>query len=238
MAPFKVTSFQLLFIIHTLIEILPGSASTECALTFSKDCGYNQDIDNGSVSLITWEENAYCCNYVLHSQQRLFTTVTMVRDLNIVSLVSDYAFVTVVICVFVFQLRQNKSTKKNVLYLTAFGTLIDIIISFTIVGIISQNNLVTTVNELWTEGCYSEDTTPVLLGLKSQFETILILDVIEGVIDILSIVVLCCGKLFCKNNTLEYMTEGIHGFMFIVLDLLLVTVNVTVFVIPAYTAFV
>merc|ERR1719295_133452 len=96
--------------------------------------------NDGCVSsyYLTVEEGAFCCGYVLNdgalSQTDLFNAITMVKDLNIASLISDYVFVFIALCVLVCFGR------KEALLFSTVGSFIDICITYSIVGIIDQNN--------------------------------------------------------------------------------------------------
>eukprot|EP01083_Nonionella_stella_P055641 146671_1 len=216
------------------------STYASCAFTNSTDCPTAIDL--------TYETAVYCCDYVmgnprgLHdqiSQEGLFHAITLVRDLNIASLISDYVFVIIAIASFFGVRAQTDSWKKAkqiTLILTALGSFADVVITFTVVGIIDQNNLVNGMSHLYENQCYSESLERTILDLENQFQTVLILDVVEGVLDIISLVVLACG--FAVGiDAISTCTEGIHTFMFMVFDVAIISTNVFVFLLPSYSLF-
>eukprot|EP01084_Bolivina_argentea_P172198 298302_1 len=217
-----------------------------CGLTNAPNCAYNADnINNGTE--LTYDEDVYCCNYVLGrdsnslSQQQLFDQITLVKNLNIISLISDYAFVIIAVCVLTmtyFNGKDLKRAKTVTLIITTIGSLIDIGLTFSIVAIIDQNGLIDILFHLYSSVCYSENIELTLLDLHNQFETVLVLDAVEGSLDIISLIVLCIGISFCRDSSLQSMSEGIHGFMFMIFDLILITVNVFIYVLPSYNTFV
>eukprot|EP01083_Nonionella_stella_P297264 1009616_1 len=200
----------------------------------------------------TWEDASYCCNYVLNnpenssdqlSQQGLFLAITLVRDLNIASLLSDYAFVIVGICTFLAISQTSDGdydkARRITLGLTALGSLVDVCLTFTIVALINENHLVG-IDDLYENDCYSDSSARTILDLENQFQTVLILDVVEGVLDIISLIVLACGTYIRSNNEdsdIATCSEGIHAFMFMVFDVIIISVNVFVFVLPSYDKF-
>eukprot|EP01084_Bolivina_argentea_P260343 439629_1 len=156
------------------------------------------------------------------------------------SLFMDYSFVFLAITTFVIIYKCKADiqyVKIPVLIITILGTCVDITITFTVVGVITQNNLIQRFSDLYEYKCYSDDLDATILDLKSQFETILIMDSAEGVIDTLSVLILICGCMW-KQETIETMAQGIHGFMFCIFDLLLITINVVMFVLPSYSTFI
>jgi len=207
-------------------------------------------------------QNTYCCNYVLNtaeqvSQKQLFLLVKTVRDLNIASMVSDYFFVLVALGILLSAclrkaLRSNNYSfvddssswfdkiKPALLCVTVVGCLVDVGITFTIVGVISQNDMIDAIQQLYDNRCYSEASYQTLLELKGQLETVLILDAVEGALDVLSLLLLFggfamrCGFDFagCAN-----FAEAIHSFMFCVFDVAIISVNVFLFVLPSYNLF-
>ena len=202
---------------------------------------------------LSYQTDIFCCNYVLNnpdnlsnqlSQQGLFDAITLVRDLNIASMVSDYVFIIIAICVFC-GLNAGTSfdftnVKTGTLLVTALGSLIDVCITFSIVGIIDQNDLVSGMEDLYFNACYSDSLDRTILDLENQFQTVLILDVVEGALDIISLLILASGAYFrCIEKWAEFSscTEGIHTFMFVVFDLIIISTNVFVFVLPSYDLF-
>ena len=194
---------------------------------------------------LTYEQDIYCCNYILgkngvQTPDDLHRNVKLVRDLNIASLSCDWFFFLLACCSGIawFSEGHDDQYRYFALCLTAFGTLLDICITFSIVGVISQNSLISEINELYDQHCYSPDLDSILFELASQFEAILFFDVTEGIIDIISLCILVCGKLMCHDSQgATGCTEGIHIFMFGVFDSAIITINVAVFVIPAYNQF-
>eukprot|EP01083_Nonionella_stella_P240052 839507_1 len=214
-------------------------------------CELTSNVDCPTVNL-SYTDDVYCCAYVLGnphnldgqlSQQGLFNAVTLVRDLNIASLVSDYVFVIVALCIFGGLYQQSgdiTKAKRMTLILTALGSLIDVCITFTIVGILDQNHLVNGMADLYENHCYSPSLDRTILDLENQFQTVLILDVVEGILDIISLSILACGTYFrCNDDNSEFATcsEGIHTFMFAVFDVIIISTNVFVFVLPSYAVF-
>jgi len=196
-------------------------------------------------------QNTYCCNYVLNtaeqvSQKQLFLLVKTVRDLNIASMVSDYFFVLAALATLIGMFAKDHSfdsfdkIKPALLCLTVVGCLVDVAITFTIVGVISQNDMIDAIQQLYDNRCYSEASYQTLLELKGQLETVLILDAVEGALDVLSLLLLFggfamrCGFDFagCAN-----FAEAIHSFMFCVFDVAIISVNVFLFVLPSYNLF-
>ena len=210
----------------------------ECDLTYAENCIYED---------LSFENDIYCCDYILGSesddeqisQQQLFTKITWVHHLNIASLASDYFFVVLaVIILCVMCKRGDKQTvKKYTLLATSVGSIVDIILTFTIVGIFSQNNLIDAFLNLHHKKCYSEDIELTIIDFQDGFENILILDVLEVSLDIFSLIILFVGYFKCRKTTFEDMAEGVHGFIFGLFDLIIITVNVVIFVIPTYNAF-
>ena len=58
-----------------------------------------------------------------------------------------------------------------------------------------------------------------MFELQSQLETIVILDATEASLDIACICLLLIGVCICRDTTFELVTEGIFGFIFVLLDL-------------------
>ena len=134
------------------------------------------------------------------------------------------------------QTAQQKA-KYCTMLCTIFGSLLDIILTFTVVGIINRNDLIGSLFALYDEKCYSDDIELTIFDLQSQFETILILDVVEGCLDLSCLIILAFGYFKCKGETMEEVTQGIHGFIFGFFDLILISVNVFLFVIPTFNTF-
>merc|ERR1712013_293164 len=97
-----------------------------------------------------------------------------------------------------------------------------------------QNNMVSAMSDLYGDGCYTEEADRDIFELQSQFETVLVLDAVEGTLDIIS---LCLFAFGIYNKAWETYTEGAHAFMFACFDVLIVTINVSVFVLPSYATF-
>eukprot|EP01084_Bolivina_argentea_P027117 50419_1 len=218
-----------------------------CNLTFATECK--------EYSEYSYEQDMFCCSYVLGTntditQTRLFDHVQLVRDLNIASLSLDWFFVIMIGCILsIVWLRKKDSSdyfssemccgitvKYAVIGITVVGSILDVCLTMSIVGVINQNDLVGAMNSLYQEHCYSAEMDLTLIDLSSQFETIMILDVTEGVVDIVSLLILFIGK-YIKSETINNCTEGIHAFMFAFFDLMVITVNVSMFVIPSYNTF-
>ena len=139
----------------------------------------------------TYEQDIYCCNYMLgkngaESPQELHSYVKLVKDLNIASLVCDWAFFVIAACASTLCAicGEGENARHFGLAVTAFGIILDICITFSIVAVIDQ---------LYAEQCYSPSLDSTLFDLSSQFESILLLDAVEGVIDIISLCILGCG---------------------------------------------
>eukprot|EP01084_Bolivina_argentea_P162443 282701_1 len=87
-----------------------------CAMTTTNNCRFENSI-NASDTFLSSDDGIYCCNYVLGSdvsqlsQNDLLKHITLVRDLNIASLISDYVFV--IIAIIVFMCLYNKAPAKD-----------------------------------------------------------------------------------------------------------------------------
>merc|ERR1712013_205508 len=127
--------------------------------------------------------------------------------------------------------------KKAALVFTMLGSFIDICITYAIVGVIDQNNMVDAMADLYAERCYTDISDRDIFELQSQFETVLVLDAVEGTLDILSMALVIVGFTSLRDSTWRPLTEGAHAFMFAVFDILIVTINVAVFVLPSYATF-
>eukprot|EP01084_Bolivina_argentea_P024119 45001_1 len=213
-----------------------------CTISEVNRCSYGTNL-NETESFLS---GSYCCVYLSSShssqqisQNELHEFITLVRDMNIASFACDFFFVIIAFITFVslYFLKGIETAKCTTLLITSLGSLIDIIITFTVVIVVEQNNLIQTMLDLYDNKCYSEDTDVTILDLQNQFQNILILDMVEGVLDLISLLILIAGYCFCRDSTLEAMSEGIHGFMFAVFDLILITVNVFIFVLPSYQLF-
>lgn len=212
--------------------------ATSCEATLSELCPLHTALH---------EDDMFCCNYILNSnlqrgqlsQAALLSKVTLIKNLSIASLSLDYGFVIIaVITYFCVQQRTNfESAKMYTLIITSFGSFLDVILTFVVVGIIDQNHLVDVFAELYAHNCYTEDTDLLLIEFQSQFESILTLDALEGSLDIIGLLLLIIGYMLCEEPTLKNYTEGIHGFIFVIFDLVVISVNVFQFVLPAYGAF-
>lgn len=214
-------------------------SSTEyshCDITYADGCIYEG---------FSYEDAKYCCNYVLDteisdlqiSQSQLFTQVTLVRNLNIASLISDYLFVILAGITAVALCKNSKEeARRRAVIITSIGSVVDIVLTFTIVGIINEYNLIDAFSDLYHRKCYSENIELTIIDFQDQFESILVLDALEGSLDILSLIILLIGWLKFRDDM--KVAIGIHEFVFIFLDLSIITVNAIMFVIPTYDAFV
>eukprot|EP01083_Nonionella_stella_P001114 3231_1 len=209
--------------------------TAQCDLTNAAECGYTD---------LTYEQDIFCCSYVLEpasaivSQSKLFQSVKLVRDLNIASLSLDWFFVLMIGLILISiwcSKRDLKEAKHVIIAITVLGSLLDVCLTFSVVGIINTHDLVGGINSLYEEHCYSSQVDQVLFDLSSQFQTIMVLDVTEGAVDIVSLLILLFGRF--ATETIGNVTEGIHAFIFSFFDVLIITVNVAMFVIPSYNTF-
>ena len=213
-----------------------------CNLTHANNCLYDG---------LSFEESVYCCNYVLNNemggyfnnyvtQNQLYTQVTAVKDLNVAALIIDYIFVAMAICTFGILYcmeTEDEFIRKRVLIITTIGTVIDIALTFSIVGVISTNNLIDVFLNLYDAKCYSEDMERTIFDFQSQFETILTLDVVEGAFDLIGLIILFLTYFVCRDKFMD-KAEGIHGFIFVIFDITLVSMNVFLFTLPMYNSFI
>ena len=179
------------------------------------------------------------------SQQELFESVRLIRNLNVASLTCDYLFVFAAITVAaLFYLRQDTADKdlqqaiRWTVPVTVMGSLVDIVLTFAVVHVIRVNGLTTFFDELYEENCYSDSIDRTILDLQSEFSTILVLNVTEGALDLFCLIILAIGYFAWRETVMEEVTQGIHDFIFGVFDLIVITINVAMFVLPTYEVFV
>eukprot|EP01084_Bolivina_argentea_P286049 490630_1 len=145
--------------------------------------------------------------------------------------------------VFIIMYTQNndiKHVKKPVLVITILGSIIDICLTFSVVGIIDQNNVINSISHIYESKCYSNLIALDIHDLGSQIESVITFDVTEGVVDIVSLLILFVGRWGSQLMDSEMFgtcTEGIHAFMFGFFDLVIISMNAGIYVLPLYNTF-
>jgi len=197
-----------------------------CVRTNNLYCVYNSDVDTD-----------YCCDYFDGLDTILFSKSKLVKDLSIATLVCNYALVIltgILVCAFRDNLEDSKAV---ILGVTVLGSLIDICLTFASVGVIDQNDLVNISGNAYNSDCYSGIHDRTMTRLEDQFDSILTIDIIEGCIGLFGLCCLVGGYGFGEKGGFTAFAEGIHAFIFGMLDVALVSVNLFAYVLPTYNAF-
>eukprot|EP01083_Nonionella_stella_P082591 227971_1 len=240
-----------------------GIANWNEALTSTVDV--DLDMDAMNVSQCTANKNIstcfysgsssdmkYCCSYVtgldtLNVTEKVITMaelhedITTVRSINLMALIFDtlFSFMSIVIVIW------KSGDLKNATRMAVFGTSIDVILTFLSVGIISSRNLLHITGLILDHHCYALEAHDEVINLEGQFETIVILDSVEGSMDILGLILLMIGfggKWLTTDETTQKTMRNVfqivHLIIFVLLDTILIYVNFFQFVDPTYSTFV
>eukprot|EP01084_Bolivina_argentea_P264464 447989_1 len=189
-----------------------------CDKTFFAGCTYDG-------------KDEFCCNYFAGineaSPESLYFIIKLVRDLTIGALVCDWVMAVCGLCGTIF--GPNWWTSAGI---TICASFVDVCLTFAVIGVIDQNNLVQAMDDLYQYQCYSEDhTEESLLELREGFKTIIILDATEASLDIISFCVIAISE--AADSKVGII---VHWILY-VFDIIIITVNIAVFTIPAYNSF-
>eukprot|EP01084_Bolivina_argentea_P009963 18589_1 len=221
-----------------------GTATTSHSVTM---CTFSNIQD----CTMTEFNGAFCCYYLQADfnefeddsshrsnlqQDDMLDTIRMIRDIGMIMFITDSILVVMATVLSIILYLRRRDSLKYVVCVSVFGTVIDICLTFISIGIITENDLIDEIENLYFHGCYTSSSLADILGVKEQFSQILILDALEASLDIVGLLFLCAGK-FCDHDKFQFFAESIHGGLF-GLDWILIVVNFFVFILPSYTNFV
>eukprot|EP01084_Bolivina_argentea_P317632 550745_1 len=173
-------------------------------------------------------------------QDTTLNAVVNIKNIQMFMLIIDSVLVAIVLSVTIIgYFILHKSSSLITLFditVSAFGTFVDICLTIISIVIIVNNNLIHQMNGLYEYNCYDKDTFEEILGLKEQFNQVLILDSLEAVLDLIGLSVLIIGAI-TNYEKLKFCAESIHGGLF-GLDWILTFVNFFAFVVPGYNSFI
>ena len=120
----------------------------------------------------------------------------------------------------------------------AASTTITAMITFSLVGLIKANELISTAIEIYNHGCYSRPNMELIVELKNEFGSIIWVDALNGAIDVIALCILLYGIKFGDphNNSFTLPTKCIY----VVLYLMRMIVSYVIYFkaeLPAYLHF-
>eukprot|EP01084_Bolivina_argentea_P296525 510705_1 len=168
----------------------------------------------GAVNMYTSDDKRDEGNRVDLTQEQILSAIMLIKDLSISMFVMDTLLVIMACCMWCgLYVNEETDKLKYVKLITVCATFIDIILTLISIGIITGNDLIQEISNLYQHNCYSDETIEDILGLKEQLNQVLILDGLEAGLDVIGLIVLCIG-MFGECDKCRIWADSIHGVLF------------------------
>eukprot|EP01084_Bolivina_argentea_P221896 375706_1 len=189
----------------------------------------------------TKEDFATCCSvYIwgLHdtylSLNDVGSMMTLIFSLTIIGFVIDVLWLFVAGFVLI---KYGKDSEIIVLSLSGGSSVLDIGLTFAVFGLIVHYQLKQQMETLREHNCFSVDAIDEITNIEGLFDSMLVSNSIQGILDFIGLICLSLGKLKVVPDNYVQLPTVFHLFISIIIDLLLGGVNTFYFTLTAYNQF-
>ena len=151
---------------------------------------------HGHCSADRTEQSLFCCEYVMEYKVMFVYLIQTITWLDMATIIIITA--GVFIAIFMSFCKDNKD---RAIYAMATATAIAAIMTFTMLGMVSINDMIGTAEGLFENGCYDLPHLEPVMALKDELEDVIWFDSLNGTVDICSLAILFYG-LYVRNGGL------------------------------------
>lgn len=198
----------LIFFLRKLVKFSMGFLTSVnkgievCQIVHTNECTEYQD-----------QESVYCCDYIANYQSIYLHLIQIVAYMDMGDLVITTLALLIALTISIFKI----GPKGSGIYIMAGSSAITAIVTFSLVGLIKANSLITTASEIYDHACYSRPNMEVIVELKNEFGSIIWVDALNGGIDVIALCILFYGIKFGDphNDSFAVPTKSIYIVLYI-----------------------